>query len=580
MAIPAGQKNTPGALHRALPRTPFAGKRGVGGAIWLLLPAVLFLLVFFAYPAFEILRRTFTDFNFPQSSGLDNIDWAFTTNVNLIVLQRTAITAALVTGLCVAIGYPYAYFLAVAPRHWRSVLLGVVIISTLSSLLVRSYAWVVILQRNGPLEQAFHAIGIDGVELAGQTSGVVLSLTQILVPLMILPLYAAMRRFDATLLRAAQSLGANPAMTFLKVFLPLTAPALLSGCLLVFVTTLGFYVTPTLVGSANHALVSQLIVTEISRLLAWGHAGALSLGFLVVTVLFVGFVARMFRRGQEQLVQGSRAAPLVNESKRWSGSRRMRIGMLVLVAVVSILLIAPVVVIFLLGFTGGQTFAFPPPSWSTQWFSKFFSSSAWTSALLESIKVGALSTGLATILGTAAAFGLDRSKFPGKTLISGLLIAPLIVPVVIFAVGVYAVFLRWKFVGTTFGFVMAHTALAIPLVVIPVAAALQTFDRRLETAAASLGAGRVATFWLVTLPILLPSIAAGALFAFLTSFDEVVTSLFIASPTNQTLPVAIYNALTRQIDPTAAAASTVVLLSSLMLGLAALYLRKVVRHAG
>ncbi|MDP9246836.1 MAG: ABC transporter permease subunit, partial [Candidatus Dormibacteraeota bacterium] len=354
------------------------------------------------------------------------------------------------TGVCVLLGYPYAYFMASTRGRLRLLLLGVVVVSALTSLLVRSYSWVVILQQHGPLEDAFKAVGIPGVTLTGTTSGVVIALAQILLPLMILPLYAAMRRFDLTLLRAAQSLGSRPLMTFWRVYLPLTLPALLAGCLLVFVITLGFYVTPTLVGSSNHSLVSQIIVTEVSRLLAWGHAGALSLVFVVVTILFVGFVARVFRRGQEELVQGGRS-PLSYGSDTVFTSLGLRVAISVLVTLVSVVLIAPVIVVVLLSFTGGQTFEFPPPSWSFQWYTEFFTNPAWTNALTESIKVGILATLLATVLGTAAAFGLDRSNFPGKTLINGLLIAPLLVPLVIVAVGVYAVFLQWNLVGTTFG---------------------------------------------------------------------------------------------------------------------------------
>src|SRR5690606_16979112 len=167
---------------------------------------------------------------------------------------------------------------------------------------------------------------------------------------------------------------------------------------------------------------------------------------------------------------------------------------------------------------------------------------------------------LSIVLGTAAALGLVRGRMPFKAAISGLVVAPLIVPYVIIGLSAYALALQLGLTETTLGFVLIHTAIAVPYVVINVTASLASFDRRLEQAALSLGAGPLSTFLRVTLPIIAPGIAAGAVFAFITSWDEVVISIFLSGPGMTTLPVRMWSGVRVQIDPTVAAVSTMLLL--------------------
>lgn len=235
-----------------------------------------------------------------------------------------------------------------------------------------------------------------------------------------------------------------------------------------------------------------------------------------------------------------------------------RAGLWGFCALVGVWLVAPALIVVPLSFTGEASLVFPPSSWSTRWYANFFSDPGWTQALLNSLQIGVLVTLVATVLGTAAAIGLTRTRLRGSGIVQGVLLSPMIVPGIVFAIGVYAVFLKLQLVGSLGGFVAAHTVLALPFVIIPVSASLRTFDRRLERAAANLGAGRWTTFRTVTLPLVAPGVASGALFAFVTSFDEVVVSLFIQSPYLQTLPVKMYSSVTRDTDPTIAAAATMI----------------------
>ncbi|GAA3724928.1 putative spermidine/putrescine transport system permease protein [Spinactinospora alkalitolerans] len=244
-------------------------------------------------------------------------------------------------------------------------------------------------------------------------------------------------------------------------------------------------------------------------------------------------------------------------------------------ALIGVWLVAPALIVVPLSLTDKASLAFPPTGWSMRWYANFFTDPQWVRSLLDSLQVAAAVTVLATVLGTLAALGLTRARVRGLSLANGALLTPIIVPGVVVAIGLYGVFLELRLIGTFFGFLMAHTILALPFVVIPVAASLRGFDRRYEQAASVLGAGRLTAFRTVTLPLIAPGIASGALFAFVISFDEVVVSLFIQSPYLRTLPVQMYSSVTRDTDPTIAAAATLIILTTTVLAvLAALILTR------
>lgn len=254
-------------------------------------------------------------------------------------------------------------------------------------------------------------------------------------------------------------------------------------------------------------------------------------------------------------------------------ARRTKILLSVFASIVALWLVAPTLIVIPLSFTDKASLVFPPTGWSLRWYENFFTDRSWTRALMASFRVAVLVTVVATVLGTAAAVGLQRrAGRRGNAAIRGLLLTPMIVPSVVLAIGLYAIFLKFHLLGTLHGFVLAHAVLALPFTVVSVSASLQTFDQRLETAAISLGASRWNTFRRVTLPLILPGVISGALFAFVTSFDEVVVSLFIQSPYLRTLPVKMFSSVTRDTDPTIAATATLILVFTTALVLVALAL--------
>ena len=251
------------------------------------MPALLVSLVFFVYPVVETLRWSFTDFTAPESGGWDNYTWFFGSSVNIVVLVRTVVTGVAVTIGCLVVAYPYAYLLTVVGRRWRSVLLGVVLVQFWSSAVAQTFAWIILLQANGPLDTVTGWLGLGHPALLGTVTGAGIGMAQAMLPFMILPLYSTMRGIDRRLVLAAQSLGARPVVAFLRVYVPMSMPGVLAGSLMVFVLSLGFYITPSLLGSPNQMLLSQYLFTEVNGLLAWGRGGAMATVMILVTGVFL-----------------------------------------------------------------------------------------------------------------------------------------------------------------------------------------------------------------------------------------------------------------------------------------------------
>ncbi len=234
-------------------------------------------------------------------------------------------------------------------------------------------------------------------------------------------------------------------------------------------------------------------------------------------------------------------------------------------ALVLLFLVAPILAIMPLSFNAEPFFTYPMPGFSLQWYREFFDSAVWRLALKNSIIVAVAATVLSSILGTLAALGLSRPNCPCRAAIMAALISPMIVPIVVSAVGIYYFFAAIGLLNSLSGLILAHTALGAPFVVITVTATLGNFDHNLMRAAASLGANPVRAFFTVMLPVIAPGVASGCLFAFVTSFDEVVVALFVTGSEQRTLPRQMWSGVREQISPTITAVATLLILFSVAL---------------
>ena len=284
-----------GALPASATRSRVASDQPrVDGWALLLVPGLAFLVLAFGLPLLGMIARSLTD---PSPATYAEV---FQTRTFLTSMGYTLELGVIVTLACLILGYPWAYLMYSASPAWRWVLAGMVILPFWSSLLVRTYAWSVLLRPSGVINFVLVKLGLvhQPLALMGNTLGVAIGMTQILLPFMVLPLFAVMSRMDPDLVPAAQGLGARPTTAFVRVFLPLTLPGIAAGSVLVFVVALGFYITPTVLGNARSPMFSQHIVNQTSVLLDFGLASALAVVLLIVTVLLIYTGSRFASLGE------------------------------------------------------------------------------------------------------------------------------------------------------------------------------------------------------------------------------------------------------------------------------------------
>jgi putative spermidine/putrescine transport system permease protein len=263
--------------------------------VWALtiIPGLAFLTVFFLIPLVSMISRSFTD------PGPANYKIFVDNALYVRVLWITLRTSAIVTVVCLVMGYPYAFLMLRSGFKMTALLAGLVLLPFWSSILVRTYAWTVLLQDSGVINSVLKRLGIieQSLTLMRNDLGVTIGMCQILLPFMVFPIYAVMTRIDPDLVPAAEILGARPARAFVRVFWPLSLPGVLAGSLLVFVLAIGFYITPALLGSPSNTMFSVLVVDMVSRQLQFGVGSAMGVVLLVVTLVLLWVGTRLVRLG-------------------------------------------------------------------------------------------------------------------------------------------------------------------------------------------------------------------------------------------------------------------------------------------
>ncbi len=237
-------------------------------------------------------------------------------------------------------------------------------------------------------------------------------------------------------------------------------------------------------------------------------------------------------------------------------------------------LLVPSLIVIPISFGGPGEMEFPPRTWTLDLYRQFFGDPTWWGSLMQSLKVAVLVMILTTVIGVPAAYVLQRSRVPGRTIFNGLAMGPLLVPVIVLALGLYLQMAPYGLLNNSLTVVLAHTMLAMPFMLISVGAALRHLDPAYEQVALIMGAGKMRIFFRVVLPQLRSGIMAGALFAFLISLDEVVISYFITGPDTETLPVKMYSALRWEVSPVIAAVSTLLTVISLAFALGVMWLER------
>lgn len=563
--------------------------------IGLTVPAFAILLVVFGIP---VVLLFLSSFNAPAFS-LTNYRAFFSQPANVRVLIQTIEVSVIATAICVIIGYPTAYLIMAASKRLRMALLVLVVIPYLTSLLVRTYAWIVILGDRGLINNLLRDLGFisSPLPLIYSRMAVYIGMVHIMLPVMILPLVSVMMGIDKSLMSAARSMGARPLAAFWRVFLPLSLPGVRSGSLLVFVLCLGFYITPAALGGLRDSMLSTFIAAQVSSSFNMGRTAAsafillaiaatmLSMLGLDLSATHAGAARQPQKSWRSRLPSFGTLAGYINDiatpyrAKRWSaklyrpatGHRWWTAVGTVFVGLVMFYLLFPSLVVIIMSFSAGTFLEFPPSALSLQWYRSFFSDPSWTGAAWTSIQIGVAVTILSTIVGTLAAYGLSHTYPRLRSWLTMLILMPITFPVIVVGIAAYLGLLNLRLVATNTGIVLAHSIGSMGYVVVIVSATLANFDRRLEQAAMSMRAGPLRTFTRVTLPLIGAGVIGGAVFAFIHSFDEVVISSLVGGLSIRTLPLKMWENMRHEIDPTIAAVSSLLVLLP-VLWLLAIYL--------
>jgi len=574
---------------------------------WPLYPAVLFLVFFFLYPTVLLLGLSATD----EAGALTTEHYArlFRSDLYLGVLGITLEIALWTTVFSLLAGYPIAYLLATVRHSTRNTLIIWVLMPFWTSFLVRTFAWLVLLGRGGAVNDLLMALGIVEypIRMIYNFTGVMVGMVHALMPLGVLTMVSVMQGIDTNLKQAAATLGARPSQAFWRIYFPLSLPGVAAGGLLIFITALGFFITPALLGGRKETVIVQVIIFQIHEVLNWGFAGAVSLLLLVTALIIFVLYDRLLGlstlSGQSAPAAGSRSS-LIGRlgsaiGRRLIGTlgdacafvgralerlrppradrpRRAVSRSLVWITGILVLLFLSVPAFFVIpvSFTEESFLNWPPVGFSTQWYERVAESGIWGEAALRSFVVATSSALLGMLLGVPAAFVLVRRSFLGKTALFGFLVSPVITPHIIIAVSLFYLYSRMGLVGTTLGLVLGHTVLAIPYVVVTTMAMIKNYDVRLDHAAWTLGATRLRTLWHVTLPIIRPGLIAAFMFAFIISFDELTIALFVTGGEFTTLPKAMWDDAILQVSPTLAVVATLLLLFMSVLILTSEFLRR------
>lgn len=549
--------------------------------LWLALPGLGFLALFLVWPTAQMLSVSVMD---KLTGALTFAPFLRIWNGGpyLTVLSTTFQVACWTTVLCLVLGYPLAYWLSQKPAQQQRIATLFVLLPFWTSALIKNFSWLVLLGRNGIVAKTMAAIGLKGGDqlLFGRTT-VIFAMVHTLLPLAVVTMLPVMNQIDRRLMMAASTLGANGSRAFWQVFFQPSVRGVASAGLLVLVSSLGFFITPALVGGAKDTMIGQLIILQINEMQNWQLGSALAAILLISTITICFVYDRIFDlsavttgSGRPTSADGPvrriglsvvHAAGLIcgTIEELWKRNiRGLRGGVLLsLYAWVMIaLLLAPIIAFIPMAFTGSTFLSFPPQSLSARWFEQFFASPLWLGAMTRSFSIGLAAAAVTLLIASMAAYGVARTRSRLGGIAFLLCLSPMMVPSIVTAIALFYLFARMGLVASDIGITIGHTVIAMPVVFMVMLATFKGYDWKLDAAAATLGAGRLRAFWRITLPLVAGGLAVGFVTGFLQSFEELTVALFVGGGIKTTLPKQMWDGILLQVSPVIAAASVVVLI--------------------
>lgn len=542
---------------------------------WLLVVPLVGLLVLFILPLLSILPQAF---GWPHVT-LSQFNQIFAESAYLHVLETTVLTSLIVTAITLVVAYPLAWTMSQCGARMRAALGLLILVPFLISALVMTFSWVAILGQNGLVNDVLMSLGLESTRTSFLFSrfAVVVALVQTSIPFMVLPLFATMRKLDPRIVKVAESLGAPRLRALRSTVLPLSMPGIRIGVTIVFLYSMAAFIAPSVLGGPSDTMVGQLIESEIESGLSWGFASAFAILLVAVCVLVVAIITLVFGRAtrwqnprNDGPVMPEPAASAADEAERIVAvpTRRpvfgfasrpgvLRAGTATYLVLIATYVLGPLVVIIPLSFTSAPAMVFPPPGWSTQWYTQAATDGQWLHPFLTSLEIAGVTTVIACALALLATLGFGRARARGQGLTEATFNTPLMVPAVVYALGAYLFFAKLHLIDTFIGIVLAETVLVFPVAYLIINTAYRAVEPALERASASLGASPITTLRRVILPLMRPGLLTAALLCLLLTIDESVVSIFLSDVNVVTLARQMWEALKFNTSPEIAAVSTV-----------------------
>ena len=490
----------------------------------LTIPYIIWMLVFTMIPIVMIGITAFTDKS--GNFSLANFQSAFHYSG---VFTKSLLIALISTAICLVVAYPLAYMMTRMKKSTQNTVIMLIMIPMWMNFLLRIYAWVILLQKNGPIDSALSMLGIHGTYI-GNTAAVIAGMVYEYLPFMVLPIYTVMSKIDNGLIEAAQDLGSNNAAVFGKVVFPLSIPGIISGITMVFVP------------SASTFLVDILDRPE--------HRLGDFAGDDGIHLHIPRYYESVWRRGGDCM------------TKKKGG-----VFTKFYIALILIFLYSPIAVMIITSFNKGKTVVWK--GFSLKWYGELFKDKAILGALVNTLTIALLASFFATILGTMAAIGINNFRGKKRAVIQNVSNIPIISPDIVMGVSLMLLF---AFLGNIFNFEMgyvtvliSHICFCVPFVVLNVIPRLRRMDQSIYDAALDLGCNQFQAFFKVVIHELMPGIISGFLMSFTYSLDDFIITHFTQGAKFQNLSTEIYAMLRRKIPPTINALSTLLFVTIIII---------------
>lgn len=526
-------------------------------SVLLLLPGILLFAVMLFWPLYSILLRSLHEKG--RAAIGENIYWGHYLALigdDLLrqVMLHSLMLAVVSTAITALLAFPTAYIISRLSREFSSLMMVLVLMPFWVSIIVRLFAFTTILGQQGVINSALGLFGIEPLPLLYNTFATITGMVAYLLPYMVLVLVSAMRAMDISLMTAARTMGASERRVFLDIYFPQIRPTLLSGVVLIFVLALGFFLTPAVLGGA-HNLTIPIFIQQQIQVYQWGKAASMGIVLLVISTIGYMFALRVGGKSILTASQRGTRGTAVDEPLKLTATTVLS---WIALALVMLILISPLLVVIPTAFTETTQIRFPPVGFTWKWFAEAVTSSMWIEAFLKSIRIGLATAFFSTLLGLALArAGTQLGRPFLQSALQVVAITPLIVPVILLAIGIFDVQGRLGLLGTDVGLVLAHALLCVPLTFLVLANALSFVDVSMEQASWTMGAGTARTFWSIVVPTLIPALVGSFLISFVTSWDETVIALF-QTELDKSLPVTIYSLLRSGITPVVSAVAALV----------------------